>query len=185
MVFCFGGIAIVALSKDETDGVSVQTTEFTQYEIGVVFALCSACLAALWTVTTRRIRDLHFSLVMFYASAFAFLFSTAWLLFYKLNHEVFQFQGGALTWIKLVMVGFCHFTASMSSTCAFQSMNPATVGMFMYMNIFYSYIVDVFVFDSQLNVLQFLGIGIILTFSVAGAIHKRFATPAQEAIKTE
>ena len=59
-------------------------------------------------------------------------------------------------------------------------MNPATVGMFMYIQIFYSYMIDVFIFDSHLNALQFVGGGIILTFSVAAALHKRFTQNEKE-----
>ena len=52
-------------------------------------------------------------------------------------------------------------------------MNPATVGMFMYVQIFYAYMIDVFAFDQHLNGLQFIGGAIILVFSVMAALHKK------------
>ena len=67
-----------------------------------------------------------------------------------------------------------------------QSINPATVGMFMYIQICYSYLFDIFFFDQNLTGLQFLGAGIIFVFSVAGAAHKRYTavTDDQKAEKS-
>jgi len=186
MAVCFGGITIVALSDDaakESAGVTDGKSELTKYKFGVVFALLCVCISALTSVTTRGIRGLHFSVIQLYVSAFAFLFSAIWLLLYMLNHEVFQLNGGAMTWIKLLMGSFCLLTAQLCSTCTNQSMNPDTVGMFMYFQIFYSYTADVLVFDPRLNPLQFLGGGIIFTFTVAGAIHKRFTQSVNEETK--
>jgi len=45
--------------------------------------------------------------------------------------------------------------------------------MFMYIQIFYAYMIDVFAFDQNLNGLQFTGGAIILIFSVLAALHKK------------
>lgn len=55
-----------------------------------------------------------------------------------------------------------------------QSINPATVGIFMYMQIVYAFLYDTFAFDYTMTVLQFVGIGILLSFSMAQAFLKRF-----------
>ena len=44
----------------------------------------------------------------------------------------------------------------------------------MYLQIVYAYLYDVFAFDSELTPLQFVGIGILLIFSLASAFIKRF-----------
>ena len=58
--------------------------------------------------------------------------------------------------------------------------------MFMYIQVCYSYLIDVLFFDQNLTGLQFLGAGIIFVFSVAGAVHKRYiaATNDQKAKQT-
>ena len=73
----------------------------------------------------------------------------------------------------------------MATVCTNQSLNPATVGIFMYMQLLYSYLVDVFVFHTNLNMLQFIGGGIIFVFTVAGAIHSSFATPTDKKSVTD
>ena len=63
-------------------------------------------------------------------------------------------------------------------------MNPATVGMYSYIQIFYSYIIDVLVFNSHLNALQYVGGATIFVFSVAAAFYKRFTQVTKEETKT-
>ena len=54
-------------------------------------------------------------------------------------------------------------------------MNPATVGMFMYIQIIYAYLFDMMVFDTSLSTLQLAGASIVFVFSVAAAIDKNRA----------
>jgi len=183
MFFCFAGMAIVALSNnamDESSEVTDDKSEFSQYKIGVVLAIFCMIIIAISNVATRRIRNLHFSVIQFYLAVLGFIVGGVWLLIFSLDHEVFQFHGGVMTWIMLLILSFCYVGASYSTTCMNQSMNPATVGMFMQINIFYSYLADVLIFDSHLSPLQFLGGGIILSFTVAATLHKRYATPPEE-----
>ena len=62
-----------------------------------------------------------------------------------------------------------------------QSTNPATVGLFLYIQIVYDMSIDYVVFDTLLNGLQCLGVAICLAFSISSAIYKHFQ--AQEAPK--
>ena len=80
---------------------------------------------------------------------------------------------GAGAWLKILGASFCHFTAQLLSTCNNQSINPATVGIFMYLQIVYAYLYDVFAFGNSLTSMQFIGIAILLTFSLASAFMKR------------
>ena len=45
--------------------------------------------------------------------------------------------------------------------------------MFMYIQVVYSYLFDTFIFGTSLDGLQYLGASIILSFTVAGAVHRR------------
>ena len=62
-------------------------------------------------VSTRRIRSVHFSVIQVYLGVVGFLVSAIWLLFYALDHEIFQFHGGAMTWVKLLCASLCSFGA--------------------------------------------------------------------------
>ena len=107
---------------------------------------------------------------------------TVWLLTFKLSADgqdsgdeapLFNFEGGYKPWLILIGGSLCAFFAQTTMTCMNQSINPATVGMFMYMQVVYAYLVDLFVFDEVLTWLQLLGVGIIMAFAFASAIHKR------------
>ena len=45
--------------------------------------------------------------------------------------------------------------------------------MFMYIQIFYAYLYDIFFFGQSFETLQFVGGGVILLFSVIAAIEKK------------
>ena len=51
-------------------------------------------------------------------------------------------------------------------------MNPATIGMFMYIQIIYAYLFDMMVFDTSLSTLQLAGALIVFVFSIVAAIDK-------------
>ena len=68
------------------------------------------------------------------------------------------------------------------ATCMNQSVNPATVGIFMYIQIFYAYAFDVMIFEQEFMPLQLVGSSIVLVFSVLTAIHKK-RTSEQENLK--
>ena len=59
-------------------------------------------------------------------------------------------------------------------------MNPALVAMFLYAQIFYAYLYDVFIFDTSLEMLQFVGGGIILLFSAIAAIENKLNIDKQK-----
>lgn len=91
--------------------------KFSQYELGIFLALIIVLIFSISAVTTRRIRGIHFSVIGLYLAVTGVIISAIWLFFYQLNHEIFQFKGGATTWAKLLMASFLHFGGQMSTTC--------------------------------------------------------------------
>ena len=49
------------------------------------------------------------------------------------------------------------------------SMNPAMVGMFSYVKVFYCFLSDIFIFDMTLSALQLVGCVAVFIFSLAAA----------------
>ena len=68
-----------------------------------------------------------------------------------------------------------------------QSMNPATVGMFMYIQVVYAFLCDIFAFNMTLSALQFIGSATVFLFSIAAAYEKKRADELakKEAEKTK
>ena len=155
MTLCFGGIVIVAFGGDvdeaeissETD---VQLT-FDDYQKGLLLSCACIMLFSTSAVLTRRVREVHFSVVQFYLALVGLVVASIWLLI-ELDSEKDFFQySGARPWLEVFGGSLCFYLAQIITTCTHQSLNPATVGMFMYTLIFYAYIADVVAFDQHLN----------------------------------
>ena len=63
MLFCFSGIVLVTLSKGDSGEDAGSDDQWTEYETGVILAASITLVFALSSVSTRRIRDLHFSVI--------------------------------------------------------------------------------------------------------------------------
>ena len=159
MICCLGGITIVTVSDNRASAGQTQDksgaasdTVLTSYRIGVMLALIIICLFAVGAVTTRRIRQVHFSVIQVYLSLTGFIVSAIWLAIEYATADGPKFAySGAGAWIKILGASFCHFTAQLLCTCMNQSINPATVGIFMYLQIVYAYLFDIFAFGTSLS----------------------------------
>ena len=73
----------------------------------------------------------------------------------------------------------------MTTTCMNQSINPAIVGMFMYVQVFYALLFDIFVFDSAFMPLQLVGGAIVLAFAFVATIDKKREADKKKAEEQE
>lgn len=78
MVFCVGGIMAIIYGKDEKEEVSKD--QFSSYELGVVMCCVCSLLFALSVVSTRRLRELHFSVIQWHLAITMLIMSAIWLL---------------------------------------------------------------------------------------------------------
>ena len=106
MLFCFGGIILVAIAKDESEKKS--EAKLSSYEAGIAISGALAVIFAVSAVTTRRLKNCHFSVVQFYLVLTTLITSAIWILILRVEHDVFNFVG-KLPWIELVAASFCHW----------------------------------------------------------------------------
>ena len=82
MTFSFGGIVLVILTspeaKLEIEGSS--ETGISSYNLGIICVCTVVFLFALSGVTTRRIRDLHYSVIQMYLCMCGFIIGSSWLI---------------------------------------------------------------------------------------------------------
>ena len=83
MLGCFSGVIILALAKgniiggtDEEKPSSVQTSS---YLFGVSMVFTTSLAFSTITVITRKIKAVHFSLMMFHYGLFTTIFCLVWL----------------------------------------------------------------------------------------------------------
>ena len=181
MVFCFAGVVVVAITKnsDEDD-----LSEFGSYELGVALTCLLCLIFAISDVSTRRLKTMHFSVLQFYLASISLMSSLIWLLCVMSSQKVFNFVGSA-PWVEIISGSLCDFFSQMLLILMIKSMNPAMVGMFSYVIVFYAFFSDTFIFDMSLSTLQLVGCISVFMFSLAAAYQKKWADDRQKALEKD
>ena len=101
----------MVLSKD-SEAASDDTDEkgWSSYDNGIILAASVTCVFAISAVSTRRLCDLHFSVIQFYLAFTSLLISAVWILFEQRNELVFEFKG-IMPWMEIYGASLCHFVA--------------------------------------------------------------------------
>lgn len=151
MIFCFAGVVLVACVKNTDEDNDIR--KFGSYEIGIALT-CALCLIfAVSAVSTARLKTMHFSVLQFYLALNTLLSSGIWLICcLAFDQEVFSFVG-AVPWIEIIGGSLCDFFSQMLLIFMIYSMNPAMVGMFSYVKVFYCFLSDIFIFNMTLSAL--------------------------------
>ena len=165
MVFCFAGVVLVACVKNTGED---DLSKFGSYELGIALTGGLCLIFAVSAVSTRRLKTMHFSVLQFYLATVSLLSSGIWLIVMLTNQKVFNFEG-AIPWIEIVAGSLCDFFSQMLLIFMMFSMNPAVVGMFSYVKVFYAFLSDTFIFDMTLSALQLVGCIAVFIFSLAAA----------------
>ena len=84
MCCCIVGISIVALSKEEDE----KTTDLEEggeddfispYSVGIIMAVLATMMHAIVGVTTRRLKNLNFSVILFHYATISTIFNVIWI----------------------------------------------------------------------------------------------------------
>ena len=66
-----------------------------------------------------------------------------------------------------------------------QSINPAVVGMFFYVKVFYAFLSDIFIFHMSLSTMQLVGCIAVFIFSLAAAYQNKRESDRLKALEDE
>ena len=123
-------------------------------------AIVAAIMFALAAVATRRLKSLNYSVIQFHYAVISTIVTGVWLAYEVKNNKskdeeeaskVFALTYDTQILFKMVGLGLTTFVGSNIVTCMNQSTNPATVGLFLYIQIVYDISIDYAVFDTVLN----------------------------------
>ena len=173
MLLCFAGVVLVACSKNKGNDDD-DSEKSSGYEIGIVLTSLLAVIFAVSAVSTRRLKTMHFSVLQFYLASVSTLSSLIWLIVMATQQEIFAFEG-AVPWVEIVVGSLCDYFSQMLMIFMMQSMNPAVVGMFSYVKVFYAFLSDIFIFHMTLSTLQLVGCIAVFVFSLAAAYENKRA----------
>ena len=115
MVGSFSGIVVLSLSKI---GDCIEKSDQHRFYLGLLTALVCAISYSLVTVLTRRMKSMHFSIVIFHYAWFSTVSLTLWVLIeYWINidnKEIYPYETVRILsyaptqYFLMLFIGFCN-----------------------------------------------------------------------------
>lgn len=129
-------------------------------------------MGSLTVVSLRSLKGVHHSIVVFYYSAFATLCYIVWIVVEYLTLQDDQ-EGLKLfkypvypNWALLMGCGILYSGSMVCRTIAFQREKSALMSMLNYIQVVYSLIIDLTIFNVHFTYRQILGATIVLGFNL-------------------
>ena len=135
------------------------------------------------TVITRKIKSVHFSLMMFYYGLFASIVLICWLsiefLFFSENTN-YSCSPGKLRllcynshqWFLLLAVAINNSISMNFMTIASQYEKPAFITSIIYIQLVYVLIIDIAFFDVRFQYLELVGAIVVILFNAMNVTNK-------------
>ena len=146
--------------------------------MGMMFttAFCFSSIA----VMTRKMKEIHFSLLMFHYGLFATVILGSILIIeylgalYKghLNPKLHLFCYNWQQWIQLIAVGILNCSSMNFMTIAQQLEKSAFVSSITYIQLVYVLFIDIGFFHIKFDMMELVGATIIVIFNVSNIVYK-------------
>ena len=127
-------------------------------------------------VITRKLREIHFSLMMFHYGVFSTFVLSIWTLFefavFTQDSGLRLIQYSSDQYLLLFLTGFFNAISLNFLTLAFQNDKSAFIASIGYIMLVYAFLIDILYFKTQFDVFELLGAFIILAFNVLNIYNK-------------
>ena len=154
------------------------------YLYGLITAVITAVTYSVSAVATRLIKEIHFSLIQFYYAVTSTTITGLCVIFQPSDGR-FQYDSWVV-WMEIGIVCVCNMVMQNMITCMNQSANPAIVSLMCYIQLIYSFFVDLVIFKLSFMPLELVGVLICFTASITGALLKIYEQNAKhEYVKAE
>lgn len=164
MFIAFGGVALTSkVGEDQSnDGL-----------FGIALALLAAVLMSVVSVSSRKLKPVNTTVVIFnYALASTLITGSILLwLSIQMGKVPFLFLSN-WTYLEILAAAIVNYLAQNFFTLAEQNGHPALVKLLGYCGVAYMFSVDIFVFDDSFSLHQALGVLICITCSVSVVVYK-------------
>lgn len=169
MAGCFTGVVVLATAKksEKVDGTT------GNHYVGFFAALVCSWFFGCVIVITRKLRQYHFSVMLYhytsiaqlvYISYAAYLFATGPSDPDRPYPSIFYLTSKQGKW--LLLLSCINIVSQVFQTFAFQKGKSATMTLIGYISVFYGFILDVTVFDISFNSIQLGGALTVLCFNL-------------------
>ena len=128
---------------------------------------------ALISVATKGLNRADVSLIQLYYGIMSTLIIGVYMLVNGIITDKIPLYGLSwTTWLELIATSVINIVAMSLLTLCNQRGQPTTVGVLMYCGIVYSFLFDMFVFNLSFTGLEYVGVGITLSFNVMAVVWK-------------
>jgi len=117
----------------------------------VIICIFASVNNAAMNICNRRLQGTHFSVVMFFHGALGFTVPLVITLIYCACTDLTMFQYAAAGWLWICMGGLSDLLACSFNVIAFQNDESAFISVLNYSQVFYAFILDIFVFEESIN----------------------------------
>ena len=167
---------MIGLSKQSPDTeVSTIYSENHNYKLGLMIAAGATLGGSIIGVTSRMLKELNFAVIQFvYSLTSSVLMGICvGVARYSTNPEngLFHYDAWS-TYGEILMICVLNMICQNMFTYANQNSNPTTVGLMIYMGIFYSFLLDHFAFKISFPPLELAGVFVCLACCMAVAVYK-------------
>lgn len=169
MVICLVGVVLIAFSKNQyMNSVTDDQSQLEQQEstanqflgISVIFGV--SWLFAASNVINRKLKGLHFAIILFYHALCGISIAISIILLEKLmTGNPFRIYSAQQYGIMMLCCCF-DFLNTNAQTLAFQNDSSGFVSLIGYVGILYAFLTDYLIFKLQLSPLAIIGASVIL-----------------------
>ena len=144
--------------------------------MGLIAVFTASWGYAVVVVLTRKLKEVHFSLMMFYYGFFATMTLTValiveWLFFSDDKvPRILTYSGEQYLYVLIIAV--LNAFGMNLSTLAQQYEKSAFVTLIGQIGIFYSYVADVAVFKTEFSIIEIVGALIVLVFNIIAIVNR-------------
>ena len=164
MFIAFGGVALTSkVGEDQSnDGL-----------FGIALALLAAVLMSVVSVSSRKLKPVNTTVVIFNYALASTLITGSILLWLSIQTGKVPFLFlSNWTYLEILAAAIVNYLAQNFFTLAEQNGHPALVKLLGYCGVAYMFSVDIFVFDDSFSLHQALGVLICITCSVSVVVYK-------------
>ena len=164
MFIAFGGVALTSKVGEDQKNDSL---------FGIALALLAAVLMSVVGVSSRKLKPVNTTVVIFnYALASTLITGSILLwLSIQMGKVPFLFLSN-WTYLEILAAAIVNYLAQNFFTLAEQNGHPALVKLLGYCGVAYMFSVDILVFDDSFSLHQALGVLICITCSVSVVVYK-------------
>ena len=169
---CFCGVLLMA----QSDSNAASDIIVSQVARVLGFVLMCICAAndGMVAVLARQMKDLHFSVMMYWFSTVGLVLTsatiTAMSLYSRSIPSILLYDYSQYK--SLVLCGVCSSINLTCLTIAYQNDKSTTVSLLAYIELVYAFAADIFLFDSRFSTKELIGAAIITFFNILTIIER-------------